>query len=254
MTARRVSGEPLGETRAQGKQREITLESLAVLKVRRPDVQVFNDLSMSYVQPDRRNQKEVVPDQLVVLSDEPVEPINTYEFSKELARPFWVLDYVCDANKRKDYEDSFNKYERDLKVPYYLIFYPDNQELTLYRHNGKKYVSVKPNKDGRHPIPDLDLEVGLLGGWVRFWHQGELLPLPADLQRDLDDARRRTDEEKRRADLEQRRAEQEKRRADDLQRELEAEREARRAAENALAQLRAVQDRPPTRRSNGTKA
>ena len=36
--------------------------------------------------------------------------------------------------------------------------------------------------------------VGVLGGWVRFWHLGKLLPLPADLQRELDAARQRIDE------------------------------------------------------------
>jgi hypothetical protein len=216
------------------------LESLALVKARRPDVQVFNELLVQYPRPRQRRRGQVVPDNMVVISDEPVRADSSYNLPVEAQPPFWVMEYVSKHNKRKDYEDSFNKYERDLKVPYYLVFYPDNQELTLYRHNGKKYVSVKPNKDGRYPIPDLDLDVALLGGWVRFWHRGELLPLPADLQRDLDDARRRADDEKRRAD--------------DLQRELEAERETRRAAESALAQLRAAQERTPTRRGNGTTA
>src|SRR5439155_18522708 len=96
--------------------------------------------------------------------------------------------------------------------------YPDDQELTLYRHNKRRYVSVKPNERERLPIPDLELEVVLLEGWVRFWYQRQLLPLPADLQRDLDEARQQVG---------------------DLQRRLAAEQEARRAAEQELARLRA---------------
>ncbi len=106
------------------------------------------------------------------------------------------------------------KYERELKVPYYLIFYPDEQELTLYRHTKRKYVSVKPNEHGRLALPELELELGLLEGWCRFWYRGELLPLPADLLRDLEQTRRRADQEKQRAD-------QEKQRADTAERELE---------------------------------
>ena len=47
-----------------------------------------------------------------------------------------MLEYVSKSSRRKDYDDNFDKYERDLKVPYYLTFYPDDQELTLYRHTG----------------------------------------------------------------------------------------------------------------------
>jgi hypothetical protein len=118
-----------------------------------------------------------------------------------------VLEYVSKTNHRKDYEASFHKYERELKVPYYLVFYPEVGELTLYRHNKRKYVTAKPNERGRYPVPDLDLELGLLNGWVRFWYQGDLLPLPADLQRDLDEAREQIAAGKLRADELQQRLE-----------------------------------------------
>ena len=211
------------EAPAQAKQREITLESLALLKARRPDVQVFNELLVQYPWLRQRRLGQVVPDNMVVVSNEPVRAVSSYNLTLEAARPFWVMEYVSKHSQRKDYKDSFNKYERDLKVPYYLIFNPDKLELTLYHHNGKKYVAVKPNKDGRYPLAELDLEIGLLGGWVRFWHQGELLLLPADLQRDLEDAQRR---------------------ADELQHRLEA-------AERELARYRAA-GKPPGRR-NGSR-
>lgn len=218
------------EATAQATQREITLESLALLKAQRPDVQVFNELLVQYPLPRQRRPGQIVPDNMVVLTKEKVRADSSYNVPLEAARPFWVMEYVSKYNKRKDYEKSFNKYERELKVPYYLIFYPDNQELTLYHHNGKKYISVKPNKAGRHEIAELNLEVALLGGWVRYWHRGELLPLPADMQRELNEVKLRADEERRRAD--------------DLQQRLEA-------AERELARYRA--GGPPTGRRNGSK-
>jgi Uma2 family endonuclease len=217
------------EAVGQSTQRKITLESLDLLKVRRPEVHVFSELLVQYPRRRQRRPGQVVPDNMVVLSDQPLKAETSYNLPLEPARPFWVLEYVSKNNKRKDYEDNFDKYERELQVPYYLVFYPDDQELTLYRHDGKKYVSVKPNRHGRYPIARLDLEVGLHEGWVRFWYKGQLLPLPADLERALNEA--------------QRRAEEADRRADDLQRRLaEAERE--------LAQLRAT---APPRRNNGSK-
>jgi Uma2 family endonuclease len=210
------------EARAQAKQREITLESLALLKVRRPNVQVFNEMLVQYPLKGQKKPGQVVPDNMVVLCDQPSKADSSFNLPLEPARPFWTLEYVSRNNKRKDYDESFDKYEKELRVPYYLVFYPDDQELTLYRLRGKRYISVKPNKRGRYPIPPLDLEVALLDGWVRFWYQGELLPLPGDLQRDLDAARQR---------------------ADDLQARLQE-------AERELAQLRA-QTSPQTRRNNG---
>jgi hypothetical protein len=40
---------------------------------------------------------------------------------------------------------------------------------------------VAPNEDGRLALPELEIEVGLLDGWVRFWHRGEVLRLPGEL-------------------------------------------------------------------------
>lgn len=223
------------EATPQATQRKITLESFDLMHAHRPDVQLFNELLVQYPR-KRRPLGQVVPDNMVVLTTEVVRASTSYNVALEPAPPFWMLEYVSKNSKRKDYEDSFKKYERELKVPYYLSFYPDNEEMTLYRHNGRRDVSVKPDEHGRCALPELELEVGLLDGWVRYWFRGQLLPLPADLQRDLDQLRRQVEEEKRRADGEKRRADGEKRRADELRQKLEQ-------AERALTELRT-----PTRR------
>jgi Uma2 family endonuclease len=226
------------EATAQATQREITVESLALVKGQRPDVQYFNELLVQYPRRGQRRPGQVVPDNMVVLTDQPIRAGSSYNVPLEAARPFWVLEYVSKSNERKDYEDSFAKYERELKVPYYLVFYPDAGELTLYRHNRRKYVTVRPNEHGRYLIRGLDLEIGLLDGWVRYWYEGNLLPLPAELQRQADEAGRRADEEKRRADEEKRRADEEKRRADEEKRRANELQQRLEAAERELAQLR----------------
>jgi Uma2 family endonuclease len=224
---------------AQARQREITLESLALVKARRPEVQVFNELLVQYPRRGQRKPGQVVPDNMVVLSDQPVRAETSFNTPLEPASPFWMLEYVSKYNKRKDYEDSFRKYERDLKVPYYLVFYPDAQELTLYRHTGRKYVAVPPDEQDRHPLSQLELEVGLQDGWVRFWYQGQLLPLPADLQHELEEARKEAAREKRRATRARHRAEEAVRRAELEKHRAEQEAARRRAAEREVAELRA---------------
>jgi Uma2 family endonuclease len=202
------------EATPQAMQRKITLESLDLVAARRPDFHVFNELLVQYPRKRQRKPGQVVPDNLVVLTKEPIRASSSYNVPLEPAPPFWVLEYVSKESQRKDYEDSFKKYERELKVPYYLTFFPDNQEMTLYRHNRRRYVTVKPNQHDRYEIPELDLEIGLVGGFVHFWYEGKLLPLPAELQRALDEASQRADKEKLRADAEKQRADKEKLRAD----------------------------------------
>ena len=141
------------------------------------------------------------------------------------------------SSKRKDYEGSFRKYERELEVPYYLLFYPETQDLSLFRRGKKKYVSVKPNEAGRLAIPELDLEVALLDEWARYWYCGGLLQLPADLQTSLDQSQ----EETRQANEKARQAEEKVRQANEKTRQAqEKEAEERRQKEKLLAQLRAL--------------
>jgi Uma2 family endonuclease len=182
---RRLPPEHFMEATPQATQRKITLESLDLVQAQRPEVQVFNELLVQYPLRRRKKPGQVVPDNMIVLHPEPIKAEGSYNLPLQPARPFCTLEYVSKSTERKDYTDSMNKYEHDLKVPYYLLFVPDSQEMTLYHHNGEKYVSVMPNAQGRCEIPELELEVGLHGGWMRYWFRGELLPLPAELQAEL---------------------------------------------------------------------
>jgi Uma2 family endonuclease len=224
------------EATAQSTQRKITLAAFDVIHVARPDIQLFNELLVQYRRGRSSAIQQIVPDNMVVVWSEPIDANGSYDLPLQPTKPTWVMEYVSKHNKRKDYETSFGKYERELKVPYYLLFYPDNQEVSLYRHNSRRYVSVKPDEDGHLVIPKLEIEVALLDGWVRYWFRGELVPVTEELQKELlevrrqlevalrraDEEKRRADEENRRADDEKRRADEEKHRADELQQRLEA--------------------------------
>ena len=247
---RKLRPENFMEATDQATQREITLESLALVKPRRKDFHVFNELLVQYPRKGKKRPGQVVPDNMVVLSVEPITAETSFNTPIEPAGPFWVMEYVSKGNKRKDYEESFQKYEQELKVRYYLVFHPETQDMTLYQHTGAKYVSVQPNDQGRYAIPEVEIEVAILDGWVRFWYQGKLLPLPAELQGELDLARQRADQEKQRADQEKQRADQEKQRAD--QEKQRADQEKQRAdQEKQRARICRATSAPPRRRSPG---
>ncbi len=219
----------------QGTQREVTLASLALLRAARADVHVYNELLVQYPLVDG-GIGQVVPDNAVVVWAGPIRAVGSYDIPLQPVRPFLVMQYVSRTSRRKDYGESFRKYEQELKVPYYLLFVPEVQEMNLFHLEGERYVSVPPNGNGRCAIPELEMEVGVLDGWGRYWHRGKLLPLPADLQRALDEVQRKLEEANRRA-------EEEARRADEQVRLVEAERQARLAAEEEMARLRAELER-----------
>ena len=195
---RKLPLEHFMESTPQATQRKITLESLDLVSVRRPDFQVFNELLVQYPLPRKKRPGQVVPDNMVVIHDEPIDAEGSYDVPLQPVGPFWVLEYVSKSNRRKDYDDNMLKYEHDLKVPYYLLFAPDQQEMTLYRHTGERYAATPPGANGRCLVKELEIEVDLLDGWVRFWHRGELLALPGDLLRDLEATQRQLAEANRR--------------------------------------------------------
>jgi len=257
---RKLPLEHFMESTPQSTQREITLESLALVRAQRPDFHLFNELLVQYPLPRRKRPGQVVPDNMVAIHPQPIKAEGSYDVPLQPVPPFWVLEYVSKNNKRKDYDDNMRKYEHELKVPYYLLYNPDVQELTLYRHTGKRYISVKPNENGRYPLPELELEVALLNGWVRYWYQGQLLPLPGDLlnqlekmqgelaarDRQIEETQRTLAARDRQIEETQRTLAARDRQIEETQRELtknqsraEQERQARLAAENENARLRA---------------
>ncbi len=222
------------ESIEQSKQREITVESLALVRAVWPEFQVFSELMIQYVAPGKDPYKplRMVPDNMVLMHSEPIDAHGSYATAVQPVLPILVLEYVSRRSKGKDYEDNRKKYERDLKIPYYLLFDPEAGDMAVLHRVKSKYVRVKPNEEDRLPIPELELEVALIDGWARFWFRGELLPLPGDLLHSLNEERAA------RIAAERAAAKSEKRRivAEDV---AAREQSARRALEAELARMKA---------------
>jgi hypothetical protein len=181
----------------------------------------------------------VVPDNMVVIHEQAIKAKSSFKVPLQPVGPFWVLEYVFRESMRKDYDENFQKYERELQVPYYLIFYPDEQELSLYRQMKGKYVSVTPNERGRLALAELDLEMALLEGWCRFWYQGQLLPLPGELLHELDEFRQRTQQLEQQLQQANQRAEQLLHESQQARQQAEQERQTRLTLEQEFERLRA---------------
>jgi Uma2 family endonuclease len=193
--------EDIMETTHQSIQRKITLESFDLLRERLPHFHFFSELAVQYL--IEGELCRVVPDCMVILGDLPIHHRSCYQPQQELPL-FWTLEFVSRSNWERDYKTKRECYERELKVPWYLMYDPEEQppfRLTLYRHAGDAgYQLVSPNAAGRLEIPPLELEVGLVGEWARFWYRGELLGLPAEVEQERDQARQDADRLKKELD------------------------------------------------------
>src|SRR5262245_44774868 len=76
------------EATAQATQRKITLESLDLVTVRRPDLQVFNELLVQAPKRRGRQLVQVVPDNMAVLCDQPIRAQSSFNVPLEPAGPF----------------------------------------------------------------------------------------------------------------------------------------------------------------------
>ncbi len=227
-----------------GFQRGITLSSFRMIGKYRPEVQIFNEVLIQYPRDDGSNG-QVVPDQMVVLNDQPIAMNVSFNNVYQPTTPFMILEYVSKgaSNQRKDYVINRRRYEQELKVPYYLLFDPGTRKLTFFELVNSKYRIPRLNSRERYAVEEIDVEIALLGDWVRFWYAGELQPLPEEYagkskEKDekiasgelrVEEEKRRAEEAMSRASDEKIRAEEEKRRADDEKRR--ADEEKRRADE-----------------------
>lgn len=209
------------ESPEQATQRKITVACLDVVSRRCPEVQVFNELCLQYRLRKGGTIKHIVPDNMIVFHDGKLRLKGAYPLEL-LPKPLVVMEYVSRSNSRKDYEGSYDKYEKTLKIPYYLLFNPDIEEMNLFHRGTRKYLSVKPNSRGRYEIEELGLETALLEGWVRYWHRGELLQLPGDLQIALEELAKQLDQASREREREQQRAENAERQLTRLREQMRA--------------------------------
>src|SRR5206468_2936735 len=72
----RLPREHFMEATPQARQREVTVESLALLRTRRRDLHYFNKLLVQYF--FRRNLRQVVPDNFAILTDAPEQARTSY--------------------------------------------------------------------------------------------------------------------------------------------------------------------------------
>jgi Uma2 family endonuclease len=144
---------------------------------------------------------------------------HSYVIWQEQVIPILVVELLSDSTVEEDQgvtraqpgapPTKWDVYERILQVPYYVVYGRKSGEVSVYRHNGNKYLPA-PFEHDRFWMPEIRLGLGLWQGifknynhqWLRFFDEkGQWLPTPEEHQKGLFKREKaRADKEKARAD------------------------------------------------------
>lgn len=166
------------DTVPQANARRALLSSFRVIKAKRPDLHYFNELLIEYRTADG-SPGRVVPNNFVTVHPEPIKAGNSFDLSEQPTRPLLALEYVTEY-RRPEFKQNRAKYERDLRIPYYLRVYPHDGRIAMYSLRDDRYTAAQLNAEGRFAVPELESEFGVVDGAVRVWFRGELVPLIAE--------------------------------------------------------------------------
>jgi Uma2 family endonuclease len=79
---------------------------------------------------------------------------------------------------------KFWVYEQIIRLPYYAVYIIKTSELEVYNWVNTHYRRLEPNDQGRYPIAEMEVELGVWNGsyqnqtqnWLRWWdREGNLL-------------------------------------------------------------------------------
>jgi Uma2 family endonuclease len=150
---------------------------------------------------------------------------RSYVMWKEIIAPLIAIEFVSgDGSEERDATSPFSEgakagkfwvYERAIRVPFYAIYEVEKAAVEVYQLVGNRYQRSQPNSQGRYPVPELGVELGIWQGeyfhqilpWLRWWDREGNLLLTGD---------ERAEQERERAEQERERAEQEARRVEQL--------------------------------------
>jgi Uma2 family endonuclease len=188
---------------------------------------------------------------------------RSYVMWKEIIAPLIAIEFVSgDGSDERDATSPFAGdgtkvgkfwvYERAIRIPFYAIYEVEKAAVEVYELVGNHYQRLQPNLQGRYPVTELGVELGIWEGkyfnqtlpWLRWWDREGNILLAGDERAEQEKQRaeqekQRAEQEKQRAEQEKQRAEQEKQRAEQEKQRAEQEKQRAEQATRRVEQLAA---------------
>jgi Uma2 family endonuclease len=169
---------------------------LSALRTRLPQFWVTGDICMYWEEGAIR--RFVAPD--VVVLERPIEGEDpgVYLAWKD-ARPLLTIEIGSKSTFKEDEGPKVERYIGDLQVGEYLYYKPHRmrrwRNLVMWRLDGDDVVAVEPNAAARLSSRELGLDFGLdEKNFLRLYEpDGSPVPLPQELQGELERERQRAD-------------------------------------------------------------
>ncbi|MCU0550780.1 MAG: Uma2 family endonuclease [Leptolyngbya sp. Prado105] len=229
----------------------LTSSIVPVLDALHPDGQyaIGQDCGIYWRLTDPPERGAEAPDWFYVPGVSPLlngERRRSYVMWKEIIAPLIAIEFVSgDGSEERDATSpltgnnakagKFWVYEQAIRIPFYAIYEVEKASVEVYELFGNRYRRSQPNAQGRYPVANLGIELGIWQGtylnqtfpWLRWWDRNGNLLLAGEERAELEkeraeQERERAEQERERAELERERAELERERA-----ELERERAER---------------------------
>jgi len=180
-------GRPLGETDQH--RQELVDYAVNVLAWHfrdEPAVYASGNNFVYYVEGDRK--AVVSPDAYVVRGVEP-RLRDTFKVWEEGGhRPCFALEITSRSTRREDLGAKMSRYRDDLRVPEYFLFDPRGEWIEeglrgFVLEPPGVYQQLRPGPSGRLSSQQLELELGVQDGHLRFFRPGSREPIPTHAER-----------------------------------------------------------------------
>ena len=81
--------------------------------------------------------------------------------------PKIIVEVVSPSTAKRDEKIKFEIYEKE-KVDYYVLFYPNDKMVKVYKHNGEKFDKLKDSDEYEFEIEDCKGKVNFKAIFERF--------------------------------------------------------------------------------------
>lgn len=125
--------------------------------------------------------------------------------------PELIIELLSASTASVDRGEKKLLYQNTFRTPEYFWFSPENGEFAGFRHDGRVYQPIPLDSEGCRESQVLDLRLGPVEGWLRYFDGDRLLPTPAEAAQF---EREQAASEREQAERERERAESERERAD----------------------------------------
>ncbi|MDX2272980.1 MAG: Uma2 family endonuclease [Cyanobacteriota bacterium] len=168
----------------------------------RQDFYISGNLTVYYNLQQLKSRDFRGPDVFVVLGTEKKERRSWAIWDEGGKYPNVVIELLSRSTAKVDRGAKKTLYQEIWRLPEYYWFHPETLEFAGFRLIDGYYQPIEPTEAGRLPSEQLGLQLGIHEQKLRwFTAQGELIPLPEEVERQ--------------------RAEQERQRAEQFQQQLE---------------------------------